>query len=205
VLQLDSEKIVKYLDEFTKGGNGRLVEKGLPVINGVVGIPITALARMGVIVEQFTINWDTYCYKNQSGEERHLLPRSIPRAWGNYYLALTPPKRKILVVCKETKSYQQYESLKEAALDLMISNPNPDSVAGKKRIATAIACLSNCCQGHSNRVHGKDGLWYAVLDYDQAKEMEAAGTLKDEINRRFARKPRAKSRSKDGIVQTISA
>lgn len=195
VLQLDSQKISKYLDEFTKGGNNRLIEKGLPVINGVVGIPVSALNHMHAVVDQFVINWQTYSYTNMCNCTRMMLPKAIERAWGNYRLSMIPPKHAVISVCKETHEVVQYESLTKAALALLISNPNLDSEQGRKRLLTANSAISNCCQGRSNKVHGVDGLWYAIIDYDDAKKMEADGTLKEEIARRFARKPR-KSRAK---------
>ena len=195
VLMLDSQKISKYLDEFTLGGNHRLAEKGLPVINGVVSLPISLLASMGAVINAYTINWTQYSYTNIHGETRPMLPASIQRAWGRYRLAMVPPKHKVVAICKETREVYQYDSLTNAAISLLVSNPNTETEAGKKRIATATGCISNAVQGRTRRVHSKDGLWFAIFDYDEVKKMETAGTLKAEIDKRFAkqtRKPRTK-------------
>lgn len=192
VIQLDTQVVVNYLDKYTRGGNKALAEAGLPVINGYVSLPIGLLEEMGAIVNSFTINWSLYSYENINGEVKALLSRKVSRAWSHYALAMTPKKTAVVAFCKATKQMLQFESETACALELMIDNTESQTEFARKRMISAAACVNRCVHGASNKIHGKDGLWYVVFSYEEAKKLEAEGTLKEAIEKRYSRKPRTK-------------
>jgi hypothetical protein len=203
VYEVDPQPIVAWMDKVFKD----MPSFDYPTIGGFYlmpigetqtiredGRPVASLLTLKAIRNKFTIDWASYRFYDKNNVVLPLLSSSIKRAWGNYRLAMQPPKNRVLAVCRETKEYRQYESQHEAALDLVAINKNEDTAQGRKIVSNACAYISNSVLGKVRKVHGTDGHWWAFFDYDEAKALENAGTLKDAIAARFApvsRKKRA--------------
>lgn len=191
VMMLDSRKIAEYLNKFTGGGNAALLKAGLPVISGFVGLPLSLLQDIHAIVNFYTIDWNSYTYTNLNGLVKPLLSHSIKRAWSFYSLAMSPPKKSVVSFCMDTKQYKTYESVTEAAIEVMVENLN-ETTLGKKKLASSISCVSNCINGKQRKVMGKDGYWYTFFLYDELKKLEANDSIKEEVLARFKKQTRVR-------------
>jgi hypothetical protein len=191
VMMLDSQAIVRYLDKFSGGGNAALIKAGLPVISGFVSLPLLLLQDIHAILEYYTIDWANYSYTNMHGLTKPLLSTNIKRSWNHYGLAMSPVKKSVVAICMETKEQLTFESVKEAAIKVLLDNYNETDI-GKKQFASAISCISNCINGKQKKVLGKNGYWYAFFDYQEAKALTTSGKWKQAVEDRFKKQTRKK-------------
>lgn len=198
IMMLDSPKLVNYINKFAAGGNSALALAGLPIISGYISIPLSLLHEIGCLIEYYIIDWNTYTYKNMHDFVKPLLPMSVKRAWAHYGLAMATPKKRVVAICNETREYETFESLKDAAIALFMDGLNETDIS-KKKFNSVISCISDCINGKQKKVAGINGHWYTLFTYTEAKQLEAEGKLKEAIADRFKKQTRAKR--KDFIKQ----